>query len=257
MDRLGQRNGLGRAVEIAFWCLARLRSGRAVHAKGTLFRAHLRVNRESLTGAALGGPWARPALVRLSKSLGTSRGLPDLLGVALRVEIPQPFSDTGLLDMLFASAGRHDLNHFVLTPAARWWSRPYSTVLPYHVDGRTRFLGLQAELSDCEPGGAEPVSVETEIGRLRRALVLTERSLTGPLCHVGHLVLNAVPAAPEPVSFDPILNASPRVRPIRLFSRVREWAYAGSRRARGAPERAGPASSAVTALSIGASSFAC
>jgi hypothetical protein len=243
MDRPRKRNRLGRAVEVAFWWVARLRSGRAVHTKGTLLRAQLRVDGESLTGAALGGPWTRPALVRLSKSVGTPRGLPDLLGVAFRVEMPPPFSDTGLLDMLFASAGRHDLNHFVLTPTARWWSRPYSTVLPYHVDGRTRFLGLQAELPDRDAGGAEPVSVEADIGCIRRALVLTERSLTGPLCHVGCLVLDAVPAASEAISFDPILNASPRVHPIRFLSRVREWAYIGSRRGRGAPEPAGPAAS--------------
>jgi hypothetical protein len=240
VDRPRQRIGLGRAVEILFWCVARLRSGRAVHTKGALFRAQLRVDGDSLIGAALGGPWTRPALVRLSKSLGTPRGLPDLLGVALRVEMPPPFSDTGLLDLLFASAGRHDLNHFVLTPTVRWWSRPYSTVLPYHVDGSTRFLGLQAKLTECASCGVEPVG-ETDIGRDRRALVLTERSLAGPLCHVGCLVLDAVPAAPEPVSFDPILNASPRVRPIRFLSRVREWAYIGSRRGRGAPEPAGPA----------------
>jgi hypothetical protein len=243
MDRLGPRSGFGRAVEIAFWCLARLRSGRAVHTKGTLVRAQLRVDGESLTGAALGGPWTRPALVRLSKSLGTPRSLPDLLGVALRVEMPQPGPDTGLLDMLFASAGRHGLTHFLLAPAVSWWSRPYSTVLPYRVDGRTRFLGLQAEQTEGAPGSADPVSVETDIRRHRRAFVLTERSLTGPLCHVGRLVLEAVPAAPEPVSFDPILNTSPRVRPIRFLSRVREWAYTGSRRARRAPEPAGPAAS--------------
>jgi hypothetical protein len=117
MDLPGPRNRLGRVVEIAFRRLARLRSGRAVHTKGALFRAQLRVNDESLTGAALGGPWSRPALVRLSKSLGTARGLLDLLGVALRVEIPRTCSDTGLLDVLFASAGRHNLTHFVLTPA--------------------------------------------------------------------------------------------------------------------------------------------
>jgi hypothetical protein len=238
VERPVPRGRLGRAVELVFWCMARLRSARAVHAKGALLRGQLRVDGESVTAAALGGPWTRPALVRLSKSVGTPRSLPDLLGVALRVEVPQPRSATGLFDVLFASAGRHDLTHFVLTPAARWWSRPYSTVLPYRVDGRTRFLGLQAEAPDRAPGGADPACVEAFVGR---ALLLTERSLTGPSCPVGRLVLDAVPAATEAVSFDPVLNASPRVRPIRFLSRVREWAYTGSRRARGATEPAGPA----------------
>jgi hypothetical protein len=241
VERPVPRGRLGRAAELAFWCMARLRSARAVHAKGALLRGQLRVDGESVTAAALGGPWTRPALVRLSKSIGTPRNLPDLLGVALRVEVPRPRSATGLFDVLFASAGRHDLTHFVLAPAAGWWSRPYSTVLPYRVDGRTRFLGLEAETPDHPRGGADPARIETEVGRV---LVLTERSLTGPRRRVGRLVLDVGPAAKEAISFDPVLNASPRVRPIRLLSRVREWAYTGSRRARGAPEPAGPAAPA-------------
>lgn len=218
-----------RAVEGAFGLLARLRSGRALHTRGTAFDARLELDAASALGTALGGPAERPAAVRLSKSVSLPGRLPDLLGAALRV----PAGD-GPFDVLLASVGRHDADHVLLLPSTGWWSRPYSTILPYRVDGRLVVLGLAppAAPSDASPAGAA--------GALARGpveLTVTEQPLGGRRRRAGRLVLEEVRPGDGGVTYDPILNTHPRAHPVKLLSGLREWAYTGSRRGR----RADPA----------------
>ena len=40
----------------------------------------------------------------------------------------------------------------------------------------------------------------------------------------------------DPVTFDPVVHAHPRLRPVRALAAVRLAAYTGSRRGRGAPD---------------------
>jgi len=218
-----------RAVESLFAALARLRGGRALHTDGTVFDAHLSVDPASAVGAALGGPATRPAVVRMSRSVSLPGRAPDLLGVALRVA-----AGPGLLDMLLASVGRHDRDHVLLLPATGWWKRPYSTLLPYRVDGRLLVLGLTPP---PVPGGPAPADAAATVARAPVVLTVTEQPLGGRRHEVGRLVLTGPRTGPDAHTFDPIRNALPRLRPVRTLGLLRELAYTGSRRGR----RADPA----------------
>lgn len=229
----GRRSGPGpvqRVVEHAFDRVARWRSGRALHTAGVVLDARLVLDPSSWTGSALGGPVERAAVVRMSKSMSLPGGRADLLGVGLRV----PTGDGGVLDVLLASVGRHDLDHVVLLPSSGWWSRPYSTILPYRVNGRVLVLGLTPPRL---AGDADPADVAATVDRGPVTLAVTEQPPGGRRRRIGHLALEAVREDTAAFSFDPVLNHPPGVRPARTLSRLRELAYTGSRRGR----RADPA----------------
>jgi hypothetical protein len=215
-------------VECAFCALARLRSGRAVHTRGTVLDGTLTVDPGSATGRALGGPQRRAAVVRASKSAGLPGGLPDLLGIALRI----PTTD-GVFDVLLASVGRRGLAHMVLRPSGTWWGRPFSTVLPYLADGRRLVLGLQAG-GGVGPPGADPAAVNAAVREGPVEFVLSEMPVRGSRRPIGRLVLERIRVTGPAVSFDPMRNALPRLHPARPLRALREWAYTGSRRGRGA-----------------------
>jgi hypothetical protein len=229
-----------RGVENVFQLVARWRHGRALHTAGIVVDARLVLDPSSWTGAALGGPAERPAVVRLSKSVSLPGGRADLLGVGLRVATGDGGVDrvsgvSGVFDVLLASVGRHDLDHVVLLPSAGWWSRPYSTILPYRVNGRLLVLGLSPPPVAAD---ADPAAVATTVARGPLELAVTEQPPGGRRRRIGTLTLEAVrPHAATAFSFDPVLNHPPGLRPARTLSRLRELAYTGSRRGR----RADPA----------------
>ncbi|TWF79933.1 hypothetical protein FHX44_115869 [Pseudonocardia hierapolitana] len=207
--------GLPQLVAAAFARLARWRRAPAFHPRGTLFDGRVALTeRESATATALGGTGERPALVRLSKGVGTPGALPDLLGVALRTEV-----GGHVLDVLFTSGRRR-----LLVPSTGWGRRPYTTLLPYTAAGARVVLGLdpEAPAAAADPAAATPM-----------AFTVTERERGGAPRPVGRLVLVA-PHTGDPVAFDPVLNAHPQLRPAAPLRRLRVWAYTGSRRGRGA-----------------------
>jgi hypothetical protein len=217
-----------RVFEFAFATLARLRSGRAVHTRGAVLGGTLTVDCGSATGLALGHPYRRPAVVRVSKSIGLPGKIPDLLGVAVRI----PTAD-GVFDVLLASVGRRGLAHLVLRPSRTWWGQPFSTVLPYRADGQQLLLGLRAE-PGVGPPGADPAAVIAAVRNGPVQFVVSEMPVGGPHRLIGRLVLEYIEETGPAVSFDPIRNALPRLHPTRPLRALREWAYTGSRRARGA-----------------------
>jgi hypothetical protein len=227
------RSALGRAVESAFGTVARLRSGRALHRVGVAFDGRLELDPGSLFGSALGGAPVRPAVVRLSKSIGLPGGLPDLLGVALRV--PAGDGEGDPFDVLLASTGRRPPAHLALLPSGRWWGGPYSTLLPYRARGRLVLLGVDAgtapRTAPADPGTAAAL---VAAGPVRMAV--TELPLRAALRRprvVGELVLESVRTPAEPaITFDPVLNRRPDLHLARPLTTLREWAYTGSRRGR-------------------------
>jgi hypothetical protein len=219
---------LERAVTTAFTALARLRSARAVHPHGVLLAGRLRLEPGSATATAIDGPSERPVLVRASKSAGTPGGWPDVLGLALRVPV-----DGGPLDVLLATVGSGRLTSWVLAPATGWGRTAYSTLLPYTVDGRSALLGLEPE----DPGraaGTRPGALAAAVDAGPVAFTFVERTRGGRRT-AGRLVLEGRVPDPAPVSFDPVLHHHPHLRLAPVLVRVREWAYTGSRRGRGAP----------------------
>jgi hypothetical protein len=86
-------------------------------------------------------------------------------------------------------------------------------------------------------------------------LALAEKRARTPWTPIGRLVIDlpmpdgAADGGSEPVTFDPVVNAHPRLRPVRALARLRAAAYTGSRRGRGVaePTRAAAPASVVRA----------
>ena len=173
-----------------------------------------------------------------SKNTGTPGSLPDMLGVAFRLtDLPG-----GPVDLLFATVGRHRVTGALLAPTAGWCARPYSTLLPYRADGVRVTLGLRPEEPDRARGG-DPRVVRDAVRDRPLAFTLVEKRARTPWTPIGRLLLDVPmpdgaaddgPAGAEPVTFEPVVNAHPRLLPVRAFAAVRSAAYVGSRRGRGA-----------------------
>jgi hypothetical protein len=255
------------AFEAAFAVLARLRAARAVHPRGALFAGRVELDDPGSPTVAVLGAGMHPALVRVSKGAGTPGRLPDLLGVAVRLtDLPD-----GPVDLLHATVGRHRCTGALLAPATGWCARPYSTLLPYRVDGepaqrandrrsarakrrpsaaRERgervTLGLWPEEPD-RARGAEPQAARAAVRQAPVVFAVMEKRARVPWAPIGRLVLDLPmpdgfaddgPGGAEPVTFDPVVHAHPRLRPVRALAAVREAAYVGSRRGRRVPEPA-------------------
>lgn len=226
----------------AFEALARLRGARAVHSRGALFAARVELGPiadglTSPTVAALGGPAVHPALVRMSKNAGTPGSWPDALGIAMRLtDLPG-----GPVDLLFATVGRHRATGALLAPTTGWCARPYSTLLPYRADGVRVTLGLRPE-DTGRARGADPQAVRDAVRAGPVAFTVVEKRARTPWAPIGRLLLDLPmpdgaaddgPGGAEPVTYEPVINAHPRLLPVRPLAAVRSAAYTGSRRGRG------------------------
>ena len=173
--------------------------------------------------------------MRISKGAGTPGTFPDLLGIAVRLtDLPD-----GPVDLLFTTVGRHRATGALLAPATGWCARPYSTLLPYRADGERVTLGLRPCTAD-RAKGADPQTARDAVRRGPLAFTLVEKRRRTPWAPVGRLLLDlpmpdgfADDGPDDAVTFDPVLNAHPRLRPVQALTGLRAAAYDGSRRGRG------------------------
>ena len=207
-------------VRTVFRVLARVRGARVVHPRGLTFRGRVDV--------AGDGPLPtgdRPCTVRLSKSVGLPGRLPDVLGLALRVE-----GDGAPVDVLVSSCAGHDaLRRFVLWPAASWRGVRMTTLLPYASRAGERVMVLLT-VDEHGTGSADLGAVAAGLP-LHLGVRVTGRrgdAQTGRLVLTGPVV--------DDVSFDPVLNPPAGWRLVPgWISSVRATAYVRSRAGRGAP----------------------
>jgi hypothetical protein len=134
-----------------FTTLAKLRRARGVHPHGIGFDGVLTLQAgpglDLMPG--LGPRRSVPAVVRLSRSFGFPRPLPDLLGVAVKLpDLHGPGRDQ---DFLLVSALDGRLSKYVPAPASRYSWRAYSSLLPYRSDGRIVLPGAPG----CESRGRD------------------------------------------------------------------------------------------------------
>lgn len=201
-------------VQTAFALLARLRNAPAVHPRAQSFDGSLTIEP---TG------WPLPAgshrtLVKFSKGAGTPGALPDVLGIALRVELAE-----GRWDVLFSSSGDGRLTRWIPHPARSWTSATYCTLSPYAAGDR-RFWLLLA------PVGTTP-SRPPVVEKPPTEFTLSVAGRTGPWTAIGRLTVGA--ARPDRPAIDPVLNHPEDLDLAPAWLRnLRELAYAGSRRGR-------------------------
>jgi hypothetical protein len=215
---------LGSLLGDVFGAVAAVRRARALHPRGAVVTAGLHRLPHPPTGVA----WLDEAddarvTVRFSRSAGLPAPLPDVLGLALAV--PLPGGRRG--DLLLSTAGRAPVLRHLLLPRRDPLGSAYTCLVPYASD---RGPVMLAALPDHDGG-----------------LRLAYADARGPWRPFARLVLDAPPAteaAPgadgrpgRPVDdaaleLDPVLHPLPGLSMPPVLARLREPAYARSRRER-------------------------
>jgi hypothetical protein len=137
-----------------FGALSRLRGKRIFHPHGVSFDATLTPLATTATGSQLfDDPAPRPAVARLSRSLGLPDSLNDPCGLALRV--PDAYGDGRHQDFLLVTSGRSPGARHLLLPSRGFSSRTYSSLLPYRVAGALALVGADPVGPAPGPGAAE------------------------------------------------------------------------------------------------------
>jgi hypothetical protein len=195
--------------------LAAVRRGKAVHPFGGVRRATLVVpGRPAAPRAArlLAEPATHAAIVRFSRSLGLPEGLPDLLGLSLRVL--DAYGPGRHQDVLMVSSIDLPVLHHVFVPSGDPQQRPFSTSLPYRAGGERFLIGAL-------PGDAPD--------RLRLAVA----PLEGRFQAVADLELGEeLPGVADALRFNP-WNTGGGLEPAGLLNRWRRRAYPMSQAAWG------------------------
>jgi hypothetical protein len=206
----------GTALRGVFAGVSRLRpADKPLHPRGVVLAAtvHRYGSSEWFDVPWLDEPGSEPAVVRLSRAAGLPAPLPDVFGLALRIN---PADRPG--DLLFSSTGRGRLGRFLLRPSrgtAAFTTGPYSTLQPY----RTPTGPVLLSATPDEDGGALTVR-------------LAAARPTGPWREFGVVVADLAGAEDEPVEFDPFLHPVPGLANYEWTRRIREGAYSAARRSR-------------------------
>jgi hypothetical protein len=207
---------VGKTLGGVFYLVGALRTRRkkALHPRGSVRSG---VIRRQGSAARTGVPWIDESgedrvQLRLSRATGLPTSLPDVLGLALRV----PYLG-GHGDLLLATTGAGAVSRFLLRPTRRPGSW-YGSLLAF----RTPAGPLQLAAVPLAEDGTR--------------FELAWSRLTGSWTRFGALEVRFEwdDASDAPLSFDPVLNEIPGLHSYRWAAQLRRYAYAGSRRARGA-----------------------
>lgn len=205
------------ATQTLWGALSAGRAARIFHPDGDAFEAVLRVRApargEGRGVALLDVPAEHRAIVRLSRATGIPRPLPDALGVAIRV--PDAHGRGRHQDLLFVTSLDGAVLHHLILPAPFGWRQSLSTILPYRVGGALRLFGVRRRAED-----AFDLSVARPLGRWRPfADVLLGDRLPGRVS--------------KRLRFN-VWHTGGGIEPVGLLQRLRDPAYRGSQRGRGA-----------------------
>lgn len=206
------------------------------HPYGVGFTATLEPRTSLGTGAQLfDRGQVRPALVRLSRAAGLPESLADPCGLAFR--IPDAYGPDRPQDLLLISSGRGFPARYLILPARGFADRPYSSLLPYRVDGELVLFGAEPFSPPPGPGLAD-LAQRTRAEIAFRIKVATP---SGPWREIAELTLGErlEDDAVEDLRLDPS-NTGGGMELAGLFNRLRRPAYRGSQVGRGAPPHGGP-----------------
>jgi hypothetical protein len=180
-----------------------------LHPDGSLVTGRIyRQGSETATGVAwLDEAGEDEVVARLSRAVGLPTALPDIHGLAVRVQ-----TQDGYGDLLFATTGRTRIGRFVLTPSRGSRDRPMTTLLPYDTASGPLLLGAFATGQDT--------------------FALTWATPLGEWSQFGVLIL-AGSHDDQEISFDPVRNQIEGLRQYAVVRRLREPAYATARSSRG------------------------
>lgn len=148
-----------------------------------------------------------PVRARLSRSIGLPEALPDILGLALRVTVPEG----GTADVEFASTGRIFPLRFALLPVLRAERARFGILLPYR--GRQGSVLLSARTLE---GGPSSSSWQ---------LVLSTATLRGRWHAFAIVALRRDPDQDDQPRFDAGRRLLPGARTAAWVRAVRQPSY--------------------------------
>lgn len=196
-----------------FGAVAKVRRDKPLHPRGQVGDAVLHVTDPVpwLRIPLLTSEASRPCVVRWSRAAGLPSPLPDVQGLAVRIE--QRGSDA-TADLLFASTGTGSLTRFLLSPRAPHSHGPLSTLLP--VESR---MGAVVFLATPADAGHPP-----------RRFDLAVAHGASSWLKVGFLEVDTW-GPDRPTRFDPVHNELAGTRQYPVVRGLREPSYLFARRA--------------------------
>ncbi|WP_182606613.1 phosphodiesterase [Streptomyces alkaliphilus] len=226
--------------------VARRRRAPALHPGGLLCPGGLEIPGASAGGPRWGVPWldepGRYAVtVRWSRALGLPPGLPDGLGLGLRV-IDAAGPDRHL-DLLLTTSRPGRLLRHVPVMRRDAFAGPYTSLLAHRVGGRDRVLA-------AVPRERERRRIPADLAALRAALcaaparmLLCAAAADEPWRGFGWLTIDPPRGGPTGATpgFDLRGNSLPGLGPPERFLRWRDAAYTASREGHGLVVRDAPA----------------
>lgn len=211
----------------AFGAAAWARHGRPLHPQGATYAATVLMTGRGRSGVAwLDDAGRHEGSLRVSRAMGLPLLLPDIYGIALRLESPAAPG----VDLLFASTGQSRLGRFMLAVRSGVETGPLTTLLPVRsprgplvlrlapaVGGRVAELSLPARLSLAYAHGG------------------------GTWQHVGEIAVGAL-LGPETERerHDPVLRELPGTAQYPVIRALREPAYRAARSVPASPRRTRP-----------------
>jgi hypothetical protein len=233
---------LASALERAFCALSAARRRRIFHPEGMAFRGTMAVAAPVRGVPLFETAAAHDVLIRFSRALGTPRGRPDFLGLALRIADAQ--------DLLLASSTSAAALRYLPVPARTFAGTTFSSLLPFDAGGRVALVGARVH--------HVRTAADDQLVELEAAVALAPVGVTLALARVGRRwrriatvdVRERLPDVEAAgIAFDPWICAGGLV-PWGPVSALRSPAYRGSRRGRAgldAPLLAGTSTSARSA----------
>jgi hypothetical protein len=216
----------GRLVGPAFGVGSFVRRARVFHPRGRTFAVTVDVAGDaSFAGTVFGERATHQGLLRLSRGAGVPEPLPDLLGLALRIDLPAGPQDLLLISSAPAPGARH-----VLLPARDYAGTHYSSISVFRLAGQSVVLGARPTEGHGSLAHLDEVADAARRG-LRIDLLVAPP--LGPWTTVGTVTVHDPVDAErsERLRFTPFHRAG-GVEPVGLTNVVRRRAYADSQAAR-------------------------
>ena len=202
-----------------------VRRARIFHPDGIAHRATFHVAPGGHGAPLLDREAEHRAVVRLSRGVGLPGSVPDVLGLAVRIE--DAHGPGAHQDLLLVTSGSGPVSRHALVPARRFDHPQWSTLLPYRLGGRTvlfgaRPLDVPAGADRLEDLDAESMRFGVDVAPIR-----------APWERVGvlHLGERLSDAEAEALRFDPS-NSGGGIEPAGVVQAIRRLAYRASQRAR-------------------------
>ena len=224
------------ALTSTFWsALSAIRGARIFHPNGVAYRGTFEVPEHGgSSGVPLfDQPGRHEATIRFSRGAGLPQPLPDLLGLALRIE--DAHGRARPQDFLLITSRDAPIVHHALLPARSFFGGSYSSILAYRIGSAVRLVGA---IPTIAPDGAGRHDMEELVERADAGEVsfhLALAPLLGRWRRIGELRVEErlSDTVAEELRYNP-WNAGGGIVPVGPFQGLRRPAYAGSQRGRAA-----------------------